>query len=146
MCFIDVSATNKIDNLTCVIYHCSIFVGQWDYFYIINTTIHQWLEIWNLFLVLNRISYSFALLTCEISSYLAHPCIILHIIDTKYNMSIKYRYGYYKHALDVMSFEIINTIDNIVNIRHTCIDEYNSKDLQQLFLSWNLPRTDFLLI
>ena len=61
-------------------------------------------------------------------------------------MSIKYRYGYYKHALDVMSFEIINTIDNIVNIRHTYVDEYNSKDLQQLFLSWNLPRTDFLLI
>ena len=24
MCFIDVSATNKIDNLTCVIYHLSL--------------------------------------------------------------------------------------------------------------------------
>ena len=138
MCFIDVSATNKIDNLTCVIYHCSIFVGQWDYFYIINTTIHQCLEIWNLFLVWDIVVKQFHIST--------HPCTILHIIDTKYNMSIKYRYGYYKHALDVMSFEIINTIDNIVNIRHTYVDEYNSKDLQQLFLSWNLPRTDFLLI
>ena len=150
MCFIDVSATNKIDNLTCVDYHLSLLyfcVAMGLFFYIINTTIHQCLEIWNVFLVLNRISYSFALLTCEISSYLAHPCIILHIIDTRYNMSLKYIYGYCKHALDVMSFEIINIIDNIVNIRHTYIDEYNStKDLQQLFLSWNLPRTDFLLI
>ena len=39
-------------------------------FYIVNRTIymHAWiLEIWNLFLVLNRISLSFALLTREIS-------------------------------------------------------------------------------
>ena len=42
----------------------------WDnmaIFYITNRTIYECLEIWNLFLVLNRISHSFALLTLEIS-------------------------------------------------------------------------------
>ena len=37
------------------------------FFYIINRTIHGYLQIWNLFRVLNRISHSFALITREIS-------------------------------------------------------------------------------
>ena len=44
-----------------------ILWGNRTNFYIINRTIHGILEIWNLILVLNRISHSFALLTCEIS-------------------------------------------------------------------------------
>ena len=43
---------------------------MWDnraIFYIINRKAHEYLEIWNLFHVLNRISDSFALLTHEIS-------------------------------------------------------------------------------
>ena len=65
----------------------------WDnraIFYMINKTIYMGcLEIWNVFLVLNRISHLFALLTREISwstlenkfHISAHPCIILSIIS-----------------------------------------------------------------
>ena len=80
--FIDFSATNKIDNLTCVIIHDNLtcvdypethysillyFCGAIGLlFYIINRTIHGVFGNMKLLLVLNRISHSFALLTLEI--------------------------------------------------------------------------------
>ena len=83
-CFIEISSTDKNDNLTCEIiihdnfshvkiiaFQLSLFCKNYRFsktvFYIINRKIHGWLEIPNLFLVLNMTSHLFAALTCEIS-------------------------------------------------------------------------------
>ena len=71
-CFIEISSTDKNDNLTCeIIMHDNLTCENYRFsktvFYIINRKIHGWLEIPNLFLVLNMTSHLFAALTCEIS-------------------------------------------------------------------------------
>ena len=83
-CFVDVSAINKIDNLTCMIIHdnltCTIIMKRirvlillwflWDNraIFLYNKQNNTWMfGNMKLFLVLNRISHSFALFTREIS-------------------------------------------------------------------------------
>ena len=73
-CFVDVSAINKIDNLTCTIImkrirvYCSDFCGAIGLFFLYNKQNNTWMfGNMKLFLVLNRISHSFALFTREIS-------------------------------------------------------------------------------
>ena len=65
-------------------------------FYVINRTIHECLEIWNLFLMLNRISHSFALLSRAISwSTLEINLLFSHV-------HVLYYYLYNNHLLGLI--------------------------------------------
>ena len=60
-----------ISHVKIIAFQLSLFCKNYRFsktvFYIINRKIHGWLEIPNLFLVLNMTSHLFAALTCEIS-------------------------------------------------------------------------------
>ena len=86
-----------ISHVKIIAFQLSLFCKNYRFsktvLYIINRKIHGWLEIPNVFLVLNMTSHSFAVLTCEIScstleinisGISAHPCIILYL---NYNLT-----------------------------------------------------------
>ena len=93
--------------------------GNRTIFYVIDITIHGCLEIGNLFLVLNRISHSFTLLThepisclntrskCHISTY---PCNVLFSIYYSSKCADK---GFFEFSLIVLHTEQIK-VDRII--------------------------------
>ena len=134
MLYIEISSTDKSDNLTCEIIYdnqiqLSLFCKNYRFsktvLYIINRKIHGCLEIPDLFLVLNMFN------TRNKSGISAHPCIILYFTDVGAGYSSPSRERSSMNVNIIRRFVGIVYIDNLVS-------EFNSISIQFFQFNFNL--------